>query len=330
MKTNLQVYCFGESLLRLQTKKNINYLEEFKVFVGGAEVNVCIGLANLKHNTYMLSILPKNFLANYLEQYLNRFRINTTYFAKANLGNQGVYYVEKGQNLVKSTVTYDRKYSAFAQNPYLEKPFLKANKGDFLHISGSSLLVSELAFKNALSLAKEAKSKGMLISFDFNYRAKLGDYKKAYQYFEPLLKLADLIFATKLDFVNIFKYDAKLEEENIIKQVIQDYDLKWVAHTNRKINNNTHQLQGVFYTKKEKITTNFYTFDVDERIGGGDAFATGIIDGLILNFSTKKMLENSIKLAIYKQTLLKEDHLLITRSDLDDFNIDNTNQDVKR
>ena len=74
MKTNDAFVAFGELLLRLSAPDHENLLQSpsLKVFVGGAEANVAVSLAQMGHQTRFASVIPANHLGRGARNELRR------------------------------------------------------------------------------------------------------------------------------------------------------------------------------------------------------------------------------------------------------------------
>lgn len=138
-----------------------------------------------------------------------------------------------------------------------------------VHISGSSLMMSEKlreACHRVVGIAKEA---GAVISFDPNIRRELMSVARMKKIVKPVLEVCDLLIPSADEFRELCRAD----EEKGVKEMI-DNGIKIVAV---KDGDKGCRL----YTKDEKVTAR--AFDVKELdpTGAGDAFSAGIVVGFL-------------------------------------------------
>src|SRR5699024_12392462 len=67
--------------------------------------------------------------------------------------------------------------------------------------------------------------------------------------------------------------------------------IKYFAGSNRTVNEGTEYLSGFLYTDNTLYESPKYLITLYDRIGTGDAFAAGIITGIIENWSAEKTID---------------------------------------
>src|SRR3982750_47621 len=102
-----KVVCFGELLLRLTAPGRELLLQNglLDVHVGGAEANVAVGLASLRHKTAMVSRVPDNALGQAAIAYLRRNGVSAEGVDVAD-GRMGLYFLSPGAGLRPSSIVY--------------------------------------------------------------------------------------------------------------------------------------------------------------------------------------------------------------------------------
>ncbi|MPM95092.1 2-dehydro-3-deoxygluconokinase [bioreactor metagenome] len=214
-------------------------------------------------------------------------------------GRLGIYFLEQGNGLRNSDVIYDRKYSAISMAQLDEfdiNNILKDVK--LLHISGINPALSKDLKELTLQLAKECKKRNIVVSYDSNFRAKLWNLEDAREFMLEILNYVDIAFLGILDFKNILKYEIPNDsfENNLkvlYKQLFENYaNLQYAASTRRKVNSvNNNSLTGFLFDGENINISKEYTFDILDRVGGGDSYTAGILHGLINNMSQKEVVE---------------------------------------
>ncbi|MDS0526441.1 sugar kinase [Clostridium sp. SHJSY1] len=315
LKQDGKILGFGEIMLRLtpENSQMIIQTSKFDATYAGGEANVVCSLSMFGHETKMLTKLPDNPLGEKVVRDLSTFGVDTKDIIKGD-GRLGIYFLEQGAGLRNSEVVYDRKYSSISlanKNEFNIENILKDVK--VLHVSGITPALSSELFEFTLELVKSAKDKGIVVSYDSNYRAKLWSLEDAGRFMGQVLPYVDIAFLGILDFKNILKYPLEKEEEfekNLValySKLFENYpNLKFAASTKRWVNSvSNNSLQGFLFNGNTLEKSKKYTFDIIDRVGGGDSFTAGVLHGLlsedmkeeeIINFATcASVLKHSIK-----------------------------------
>jgi 2-dehydro-3-deoxygluconokinase len=290
---------FGEILLRLSTPNSQRLVQSnsFEAGYGGAEANVAVSLVNFGNKVQHITRLPNNDLSHAVLHSLRRHDISTKNILIGG-SRLGIYYLEVGAGHRGANVIYDRAASAMAEIKPGMINWNKALEGvTWFHWSGITPAISQSAADTCLEGIQAAAKKGITISVDMNYRAKLWKYgKKPSEIMPELLKHCDIIFGgidAPEKMFGIIPEDrtstnGELLETDIIsiaKQMLDKFPkAKLFATTLRWIKSSDHhQLQGVVYSRQgELYMSSVYDMPVMlDRVGGGDAFMAGFIHGLI-------------------------------------------------
>lgn len=302
-----KVVTFGEIMLRLSPPDYQRFLQAntFEINYGGAEANVALALAMLGYDSHFVTKVPDNAIGHAAINSLRKYGVDTTdvVFGGDRLG---IYYLEKGSSVRASNVIYDRKDSALAQAKCddfdWDKIFIDT---DLFLVSGISPAVStdcENITKKALEAAKDA---GVMIVIDVNYRAKMWDLEKANKVMKDLLPYADVVLGFSPDI--LLEIDQNLspdEHINLLRRMVDTYDLKIAASTFRTSHSATHNsLKAKLYDGEKLYTSKEYEFDIVDRVGGGDSFTTGLISGLLDEKPLQEALEFATATSVWKHTI---------------------------
>ncbi|MBO4540524.1 MAG: sugar kinase, partial [Bacilli bacterium] len=180
----------GELMLRLSSPGNerIGQARQFEINFGGGEANVAVSLANYGCESCFLSKLPENDLGDAALNSLRAFGVDTTRILRGGK-RLGVYYLETGSSMRPSKVIYDRAGSAIAEAQAEEFDFDSLLDGiGWLHISGITPALSLSAREITKKALLNAKEKGIIVSFDLNFRKKLWSKEEAQACLVPLMK----------------------------------------------------------------------------------------------------------------------------------------------
>lgn len=310
---------FGELMLRLKSPGRERLLQSagFEATFGGGEANVAVSLANYGLDAEFLSVFPDNAIGDAAIAELRKFNVATDKIIRTD-GRMGIYYLETGANQRPSKVIYDRAYSAFSlfdPNGYDWDKIYKDVK--WLHISGITPAISEVAKEASIVAVKEAEKRGITVSIDLNYRKNLWKYGvEAKEVMQQLTLYADIIIANEEDCQKSLGLKCesnveggKLNEEDYKKlsdSLLEQYpNVKKVAITLREsksadinfwaaaLNNGTDFI----------VSKKYEMYDIVDRVGGGDSFAGGLIYGLNELGSDKEALEFAVAASCLKHTL---------------------------
>ena len=105
--------------------------------------------------------------------YVRRFGVDTSHIIKQ--GERiGIYFLEIGANQRPSKVIYDRAHSAMSEVKPGTIPWKQIFSGaNWFHFTGITPAISNSAAEVCLEAVSIAREKGLTISCDLNYRAKL-------------------------------------------------------------------------------------------------------------------------------------------------------------
>lgn len=335
------VVCFGELLIRLTATggQPLVTLPEFAPYVGGAEANVALGIQRLGHNARMISVIPDNDLGRAAVQELRRWGVDTS-GVMTGPGRMGLYFLTPGAIHRRSDILYDRAGSAFATCRFNKVNWTRALKGaGCLHISGITAALGRHAVGAALKAMQTARKLGVFVSFDCNYRPSLweawgGDARTL---IAALMAEADLIFGghrdVELVFDTLFDGDpASTERERAAADhaFAQFPNLKRMVSTCRtQVSADHNRLSGQMFTPDQSLETKTYEIvGIVDRIGGGDAFAAGVLHGLLRGEDDQKALEYGIACGCLKHAQ-PGDLSLTTHDELVGF-LNEASFDVKR
>jgi 2-dehydro-3-deoxygluconokinase len=309
------VACFGEILLRLAAPHSELLLQSgtFVGHIGGAEANVAVALAQWGHRACAVSVLPDNALGHGAAGELRRYGVQTD-FIQFRPGRMGLYFLTVGAGHRPSEVLYDREGSAFALAPpeLIDWNAVLAEVS-WLHLSGITPAVGPQAAEAALRAARAARSLGVAVSFDCNYRAKLWErwHGDARPILRELVDHADLLFAEQRDIALILgrSFDdvpAADQFRAAGTHALETFSrLKRIATTVRiQRSVDEHDLSAALLTREGLHTTRTYSIGrILDRIGSGDAFAAGILHGVRTQMDDQGCVEFGLAAACLKHSI---------------------------
>ncbi len=311
------IVTFGELLLRLAAPGKEMLLQSplFEVCVGGGEANVAVALAHWGYEPRYLSVVPDNELGAAALAELRRFGVDTASVVRKG-ERVGLYFAESGANQRPAKVIYDRAHSALAeaQTGAIDWKRVLADASWF-HTSGITPAVSASAAALTLEAVQEARRLGVTVSLDLNYRAKLWKYgKRAPEVMTNIVRGIDILMANEEDCQRALGIGAAVLErkielkkyEELTRQVQVAFpQLKKIAITLRESHSADHNDWSAVLRSGDRflVSKKYEIRHIVDRIGAGDAFAAGLIHGLLRWPDDAQALEFAVAASCLKHSL---------------------------
>lgn len=278
------VITFGEAMVRLAPPdfQRLEQARSLNVEIGGAELNTAVGLARLGRTATWVSRLPDNPLGKLVANRVREAGVSDEHVQYTDDGRCGLYFLEFGAAPRASSILYDRKDSSIArvQTGTFDWPSI-VRGAKWFHVTGITPALSESAANVTAEALKAAKAAGLGTSIDLNYRSKLWTPTEAGRTMSKLLAHCDLLIASEPDAENLFGITGSNFSE-VAAKLIDRFGIKMVAGVRREtplVWRNTFSAVG--YTEGKFHTTKSYEVEIVDRLGAGDALASGLIDGIL-------------------------------------------------
>jgi 2-dehydro-3-deoxygluconokinase len=322
---------FGELMLRLSPPGREILLQSlaFQVNAGGAEANVAVGLACLGHKVRMVSAVPDNALGQGVLGELRRHGVDTGTVDLSADGRLGLYFLNPGAGLRASEVVYDRAHSVFATRPADAWDWDRALAGvTRLHLSGITPALGPSSAAAAIAAAEAAASRGIAISFDGNYRARLWEAwdSDPRSVLTRLIGHADILFGNHRDISLLLGTDFSGEGEDrrriAAEAAFEAFPkLQTIASTARHVDDaDSHRIAARIDTREVGYQTReVLVAGIVDRIGAGDAFAAGVLHALLQGKGAEDAAQSGLALTCLKHSL-PGDMSLFRQADIDAFN----------
>ncbi|MDP8240526.1 MAG: KHG/KDPG aldolase/sugar kinase fusion protein [Candidatus Hatepunaea meridiana] len=312
-----KVVTFGEIMLRLSPPDNLKFIQtkSYDAVFGGAEANVAVSLANYGLKSCFVTALPDQEIGQAAVNALRTFGVNTEYILRQGR-RVGIYYLEYGASQRPSKVIYDRAGSSISEIMPGQIDWEEILKdAAWFHWSGITPALSDNAAEVTLEALKAAKNYGITVSVDLNYRSKLWSKEKACFVMTDLMEYVDVCIGNEEDAENIFGIKAcstdvdsgQLDEtayEDVAGQLVKRFGFSKVAITLRQsINASDNVWSACLYNGNEFLQSRKYNIHIIDRVGGGDAFSSGLIYGIISGKPDQDALEFGVAASCLKQTI---------------------------
>lgn len=293
-----RVVTFGEIMLRLSPPgfQRFTQARAFDATYGGGEANVAASLAAFGLDAEFITRLPANELGDACLAFLRGYGIRTDHIMRGG-ERLGIYFLETGAAQRGSKVVYDRAHSSFATlQPGMIDWRAALDGAGWLHWTGITPAVSESAAAACLEAVRAARQGGLTVSCDLNYRKNLWQWGKAAGEVMPeLVSLCDVVVANEEDAEKVFGIRAAGVDVTRGELAAESYrpvaeglagrfpNLSAVAITLRRSHSASHNSwSAVLWQGGQWYEAPCYEIlPIVDRVGGGDAFAAGLIYGLL-------------------------------------------------
>ena len=318
---------FGEIMLRLSPpgRELLMQTPKLDVWVAGAEANVAVALARLGHDVAFASALPDNDLGRAALTNLRGHGIDTRGIHSGG-ERMGLYFVTSGAGLRATEVIYDRAHSSFAETPTEAWDWEALLDGvDRLHLSGITPALGPVPAASACRAADAAAARGIAISFDGNWRGKLWERwdSDPRAILTRLVAQADLLFGNHRDIALLlgrtFATDGEERRREATEAAFAAFPkLQTIASTARYVEHvDLHRLSARIDTRTDHAQTDEVVLaGIVDRIGGGDAFAAGVLHALRTGGDIAAAARTGLALAALKHSL-PGDASLFRQADID-------------
>lgn len=305
---------FGEVMMRMAPPGNLRVAQALPgaldVTFAGAEANVAASLAMLGAKSRYITAVPENPLADTCLCTLRGLGVDTSVVLRKP-GRLGIYFVETGANQRPGRVIYDRSGSSISETPAAEYDWDVLLDGQsHLHVTGITPALSQHAAEATRQACEVAQQNGLQVSCDLNFRAKLwswgsGTEKKqlAAETMATILPHVDILIANEADcgdVLGIHAGDSDVEsgsvEVDAYPQVARQVsgmfpNLSYVATTLRESQSASHNNWGAMLFDVSTDAPHYAPMaggtycpyeirNIVDRVGGGDAFAAGLLFAL--------------------------------------------------
>ena len=343
---------FGEIMLRLTPPnyEKIRMTSSFDATYGGSEANIALALANLGIDSTFFSVVPDNSLG---KSAIRMLRSNDVHCTPVILSTPeetpthrlGTYYLETGYGIRPSEVTYDRKHSAITEYDLSRVDLDALLEGfDWIHLSGITPALSESCAEFMLECLRKAKEKGLTVSFDGNFRSTLWSWDEARDYCTRCLPYVDVLLGIEPyhlwkdendhsagDWKDGIPLQPSYEQQDeVFQHFVERYpNISCIArHVRYAHSGSENSLLAYMWYQGHTFESKKFTFNILDRVGGGDAFASGLIYARMNTYKPTHMTYFAVASSVIKHTIRGDGNITDNAETIK--RIMNMNYDIKR
>jgi 2-dehydro-3-deoxygluconokinase len=319
-----RVVAFGEIMLRLNPPGFERFFQSpiLEATFGGGEANVAVSLARLGADVAFVTVLPPNPIGDACISFLKGQGVDTSLIAREG-ERMGIYFLETGANQRPSKVIYDRSNSAIATADPESLDWEQIFDGaTWFHITGITPALGQNAANLSLKAVQVAKERGLTVSCDYNFRSKLWKYGKAApEVMKELVRFVDIGIANEEDCqrslgirvesgdwegdVQAGQLDPSKYRALCEKVLAAFPNLKYQTITLRESYSASHNGWSACLHNRQAffLSTHYEITHIVDRVGGGDAFAAGLIYGLLSGMGDKEALNFAAAASCLKHSI---------------------------
>ncbi|MFV2070725.1 MAG: PfkB family carbohydrate kinase [Pirellulales bacterium] len=310
-----RIVTFGEIMGRLAPPTARRFRQALpgtlEMSFAGAEANVAVSICCLGGEATFVTALPGHAVADACVATLRGLGVDTRYVLRTEQGRLGLYYVETGANQRPGTVIYDRAGAAVAETSSHEYNLAGALEGaDWFHVTGITPALSRVAADATLDAVRQARQLGVRVSCDLNFRKKLWRWDAsiaprdlAGATMRRILPLVDMVIGNEEDAADVLSIEASETDvdagrlaidryPDVARRIVSEFpNLARVAITLRESISASHNNWGAMLYESATDTPHFAPLreggyrpyeirNIVDRVGGGDAFAAGLLFAL--------------------------------------------------
>jgi len=296
----------GECMVRLSPPghQRIELSNVFEAYAGGGEYNVSYALARYGLRTAWVSRLPENPLGHFIRNHARSSGMDLSeviwvpYDGSGRADRVGLNFTEVGSGVRGSVTVYDRGHTAISHIRPGEvdwKRIFSVRKVRWFHTGGIFTALGDDPAAVALEALRAAHGAGSVVSYDLNYRSKLWTSAKAIEVTRTLLPSIDVLIGNEEDFQKVLGFPVEGTDEKfrvlplesykaMVLRVMKTYPhLSAVCTTLREvISGSVNNWSAILYTEGAFFHSRSYeNLEVEDRVGGGDGFSSGLIYGML-------------------------------------------------
>lgn len=271
----------GEAMVVMDplSRGPLRHVGTFAKRVGGAELNVAVGLSRLGHRVGWAGHLGDDEFGKEILTFLRGEGVDVSRVRVDLEAPTGLYFKER-RALDQLRAYYYREGSAASRMSFEELDVDYLLSAEVLHLTGITSSLSESCRDLTERLVREANERNVPVSFDINVRFGLLKGREPREVLGLLIDCADVLFLSD--------EEAELLMEGSTPQSVRQAKKETKAQTVV-----VHGAEGAFVLDggDELAEKKAYPTEVVDTVGAGDAFVAGFLSGWLQGWSVGECLE---------------------------------------
>lgn len=333
---------FGEADIRLTPPGHdrLWQADSFQIGISAAELNCCVNISNLSMEL-LKPTLKTAYITKLVDAWSGRYIMQNARANGVDMSNvvvekydrigrtrNGINFMEVGIGPRASAQTYDRGHTALSKIQPGEIDWEALLDTRWFHSTGIVTALGEHTASEVRAALIAAKKNGAATSYDLNYRSTLWTREDARRAAKDIVPHVDVLFGNEEDFEAMLGVRADDTDETfssidpesyrtVAEKVMRMYPhLKAVATSLREVKSAClNNWQAVYMTKNGFFVSKKYRdIEINDRVGGGDSFASGMIYSILSGFCEQDTVEFATAFSALCHTI-RNDWNLVTREE---------------
>jgi 2-dehydro-3-deoxygluconokinase len=282
------VLTVGESMGLLDPDEELRYGSRLRLRMAGAESNFAIALARLGVPTQWISRVGDDPIGAMIVEALTAEGVDVTRVRRDPGAPTGMYYKARAGGV--TTVYYYRHGSAASRLAPEDVPDDALDGVSLVHLTGITMALSATAADLVADLAARAHARGMLVTFDLNWRPALwAGPDEARLAYERVLPYADWVLCGAAEGTILFGGATPAETIAAVRAAGAGDAVVRVGARGAALLEAGHE---VVVPPPELV-------EVVDEVGAGDAFAAGFVSALLADAAPRTATATANRLAAY-------------------------------
>jgi 2-dehydro-3-deoxygluconokinase len=283
----------GETMALLASPEigRLRDMTSLRLSIGGSESNVAIGASRLGHQAAWIGRVGDDEFGQLVLATLRREGVDVTAAVTDPAAPTALMLKERRTSEVVRVSYYRKDYAGSRLSPEdLDEDLIGSAR--VLHVTGITLGLSTSARAAAYAAVEQARARGALVSFDFNYRTALWSREEAAAEFRDMSARADLIFAGE-------------DELAIVGAGANPVDVaRKLAGDSRQVVIKRGELGAVCVTRDGIYEQPAFAVRAIDSVGAGDAFVAGYLSGLLAGADITEQLRQACAAGAFAVTVI--------------------------
>lgn len=263
-----------------ELNRTLDKVETFSMYLGGSPGNIAVGVSQLGKKVGFIGCVSDDQFGTFVENYFKGRQIDTTQMVRAKNGEKmGLTFTEISSPTDSQILMYRNGVADLQIAPQdVSEEYIADSK--ILLISGTALAISP-SREACLLAVQYAKKHGVKVIFDIDYRPYTWKSKEEIAIYYSLLGgMSDIVIGSREEF--------ELMENLPADHPVLDHELaeKYIGLGNQIVIIKHGKKGSIAYTAdKEAFKVESYHIKLLKSFGGGDAYASAFIYGLLEGWS---------------------------------------------
>lgn len=305
-----EVVTIGETMVTFDSlgSSRLRYSQTFECHTGGAETNTAVALTRMGHSAGWISRLGKDEFGYKIRNLFRGEGVDVSHVEMAADEMTGIFFRQRLENGENKNFYYRKGSAASNMTPeLLDEEYIKNAR--IFYVSGITPAISKSASETVERAMKIAKENGVLVAFDPNLRLKVWTLDEAKATLDRLMPYVDVV----LPGVEEGELLYGTSDPDEIAGIIQGYGVKTVVV---KVGSDGC----IGYDGPDKyVSKGFQVKRVVDAFGAGDAFAAGVLSGILEALPWEETLKRANAMGAITVTMKGNIEAFPTKEEVEDF-----------